>query len=119
MILTYAAVSLSAVPITLSHISKQNSQQAEQSANASPKIDSSQGEPAATTASSERPGMNFFAALGYLALVGLVSPVLNLADPLQGLIGLVILFVGMRIAWANTAGTKVLITGPFNLSRAF
>jgi len=32
----------------------------------------------------------------------------------SGLIGLVILFVGIRIAWTMTAGNPVEIAGPFN-----
>jgi hypothetical protein len=50
----------------------------------------------------------------YLAAMGLASPFLGMSSPVNGLIGLVILFVGIRIAWAMTAGSPVEITGPFN-----
>jgi hypothetical protein len=85
LILTYAAVSLSAVPIALSH----------------------------EVQSTNTPSL--LAAVVVLAGVGLASPILNLSEPLNGLIGLVILFVGMRIAWRMAAGTKIAIMGPFKL----
>jgi hypothetical protein len=53
-------------------------------------------------------------AVGVLALVGLASPFLALADPTRGIIGLIILFVGIRIAWKITAGRPVNIIGPVN-----
>jgi hypothetical protein len=60
--------------------------------------------------------MNFGAALLGLALLGLASPLLELQNPVQGLIGLVILFVGIRIAWQLTAGAPTEIIGPFGAS---
>jgi hypothetical protein len=56
------------------------------------------------------------AAIGYLALLGLASPFLDLQDPLHGVIGLVILSVGIRIAWRLTAGSETQILGPFDSS---
>ena len=56
------------------------------------------------------------AALGMLALVGLASPFLELQDPLHGGIGLIILLVGIRIAWQLTAEKPIDIVGPFNNS---
>jgi hypothetical protein len=60
--------------------------------------------------------MGFAAALGALALAGLTSPFLELQDPLHGVIGLVILMVGIRIAWQLTAEKPIDIVGPFNNS---
>jgi hypothetical protein len=57
--------------------------------------------------------MNFFTALGLLALIGLASPFLELQDPFQGAIGLIILFVGIRFAWQQTGAPKIDIVGPF------
>jgi hypothetical protein len=57
--------------------------------------------------------MNLFKALGVLALIGLASPFLELQDPFHGIIGLVILFVGIRFAWQQTAAPKIDIVGPF------
>jgi hypothetical protein len=49
-----------------------------------------------------------------LAFVGLASPFVELAsDPFHGLIGLVILFVGIRIASKMAAGAETQIYGPF------
>lgn len=56
--------------------------------------------------------MPFGMALGTLALIGLASLFLALRSPGQGLIGLVILFVGLRIAWRLTGGKPINIVGP-------
>jgi hypothetical protein len=53
-------------------------------------------------------------AVGILTLLGLASPFLELSNPTHGIIGLVILFVGMRIAWKITAGRPVTVTGPID-----
>jgi len=53
------------------------------------------------------------AMLGLLFL-GLASPFMELAsNPFGGMIGIVILFIGIRIAWTMTAGQAVQIFGPF------
>jgi hypothetical protein len=58
------------------------------------------------------PKMSKPKAVGFLALLGLASPFLELSDPLHGIIGLIILFVGIRIAWKMTADRSVKISGP-------
>jgi hypothetical protein len=100
VLLTYAAVSLSAVPIYFSQA----------------KHDSGQKHTQTSDATSEPPAekMSPLKAIGVLALVGLASPFLALSDPLHGLIGLVILFVGIRIAWKLTAGKQISILGPIS-----
>jgi hypothetical protein len=99
VLLTYIAVSLAAVPIAVSQHMKQKSAQAHtqesNSATNSPKVSPAK-------------------ALGVLALIGLASPFLALSNPMQGVIGMVILFVGIRIAWRMTAGRQVNILGPFS-----
>ena len=105
VILTYAAVSLSAVPIAISQLRKQGTQ-SQTTANG---VDETK--PVSTPSGEVKVG--FFAALGYLVLIGFASPFLNLAEPLHGLIGLVILYVGIQIAWRITIGTRIQITGPF------
>jgi hypothetical protein len=123
VVLTYAAVSLAAIPIYISVYAKQQSsksaqtqQQEMQSSQApeSPAADSDQP----TTAAHAHSGSDIFAtALVKLAMIGLASPFLELADdPVHGLIGLVILFVGIRIAWKIAAGSETQILGPFENS---
>lgn len=87
MILTYAAVSLAAIPIALAN---------------------GQGH-----AGSSPSGASLLSWI----LVGLASPFLELQDPLHGGIGLVILFVGIQIAWKLTRGKGVAdIQGPYDNS---
>jgi hypothetical protein len=122
LLLTYAAVSVSAIPIGISQAIKEKKlgppPQAKQSASQSyPSSGSSSANGAASPSSQQaaKPGMNLGVALLGLALLGLASPFLELQDPFHGLIGLVILFVGIRIAWQLTAGPKVDILGPFTV----
>ncbi len=49
---------------------------------------------------------------------GLLAPFLELRDGLGGIIGLFILFIGIRTAWALTAGSEYGITGPHDVSGA-
>jgi len=103
VLLTYMAVSLAAVPIAISQQMRQKS--AQQQAQAS--------DPAtATGTAAAQPKMHPLKALGVLTVIGLASPFLDLANPAHGLIGLIILFVGIRIAWRLTAGRAVNIVGP-------
>jgi hypothetical protein len=83
VLLTYMAVSLSAVAIALYQ----------------------------HTAQSGLPSFDI-ARLGELVLLGLASPFRELSDLTHGVIGLIILFVGIRIAWRMTAARAVNIVGP-------
>jgi hypothetical protein len=47
---------------------------------------------------------------------GLTSPFSELRSPFNGIIGLIILAVGINIAWKLTAGPKLEISGPFRAS---
>ena len=117
-LLTYAAVSMAAVPIALTQYGKEKGAATTKSeaSVSSPADPSPAAKPAAVSDEEESPlsvtGLGI--ALGYLALLGLASPVLELTDPIQGLIGLVILIVGIRIAWKMTAGTGISVRGPYN-----
>jgi hypothetical protein len=134
-ILTYAAVSLAALPVMFYQVSKekkvaagqaqvrQQAQAPEQQA-ASPQGGSQEGNAAVTVTpnpndspeqavADNSPKMGFGRAVATLFAIGLASPFLELADPLRGLIGLVILFVGIQIAWKMTGRPKLLIDGPF------
>jgi hypothetical protein len=96
VLLTYMAVSLAAVPIAISQQMKHRGEQSAQSLHEQ----------------ATRPQPSAAKAVGVLAVLGLASPFLELADPVHGLIGLVILFVGIRIAWQLTAGKHPDIVGP-------
>jgi hypothetical protein len=123
--LTYAAVSLSAIPIGISQIVKHRNTQKQNFAKHTPRPATDAGasaEPDSTsvTAPSDppqpalaKPRMSIGSAIGMLTLAGLASPFLELQDPLHGVIGLVILFVGIRIAWQLTAARALDILGPF------
>lgn len=111
VLLTYAAVSTAAIPIWI-HYEREHKSQPQPSAAA--QNDSESGQPASPAT---KPRPNFIMALGLLVALGLASPFLELASsPLSGLIGLVILFVGMRFAWRFTAGRPIELLGPFENS---
>jgi hypothetical protein len=123
--LTYAAVSMAAIPVVISQFIDQKAKppaQVEQSQNKEPGAPAASPNDAAAPQQNQpagEPEMGFGAALGLLVLIGLASPFLALADPFSGLIGLVILFVGIQIAWKLTAGTTTDILGPFRVASAF
>ena len=108
-VLTYCAVSMSAVPISLSQVFQQQQQTTKAAQPVSAKSDAA-GE---TEFDSEPTAFGLLTSVVVLTAIGLFSPVLGMADPLSGLIGLVILFVGLRIAWSLTEGNPVKIMGPY------
>lgn len=121
-LLTYAAVSMAAIPMYFSQISKEKASKpaSVKSAPATPATEGAapKDESAPTAGDSsptpdEKPTMSPLKALGMLALIGLASPFLELQDPVHGVIGLVILFVGIRFAWQQTGAPKIDIVGPF------
>jgi hypothetical protein len=57
-------------------------------------------------------------AIAQLAMAGIASPILELKDPVQGLIGLIILFVGIRFAWRFTAAPALNVSGPYTAASA-
>ena len=103
VVLTYLAVSLSAVPIAIEQ-SRHNHRAQTQAVEAAPQPSRH---------------MSFGKAVGVLALLGIASPILDLRDdPMHGLIGLIILFVGIRFAWTFTADRSVKISGPYTAAPA-
>jgi hypothetical protein len=125
---TYAAVSMAAIPIYLAQVNKLK-------ATKPPQVQTAPATPGASTGDSEsdesasssgtaaatahpKPRINPFVAIGLLALLGLASPFLELQDPFHGVIGLIILFVGIRFAWQQTGAPKIDIVGPFQAARA-
>jgi hypothetical protein len=147
VVLTYAAVTVSAVPVGISQYMashKQTQQVRQGTAKRQPSTSApatAQGVPdqaapadsgtaanadrassTAATAPSNTPSaaktINAGKLLRLLLLLlgyGLASPVLGvMSSPLSGLIGVVILFVGVRIAWQIAAGRRLpQIEGPY------
>ncbi len=62
------------------------------------------------------PAGHMFGVAMRLLPVGLESPILEMRNPVHGLINAVILFVGLQIAWRGTAATRVAVEGPFRLT---
>ena len=128
--LTYAAVSVAAIPIVFYHAHKsapsraarvQNGSAAPGAQQATPNLPAKQNSRGSSDSEDEevdtpgaKPPLRVLQAVGRLVLLGLASPFLGLQDhPFHGLIGLVILFVGVRIAWQLTAGPSLQVIGPF------
>jgi hypothetical protein len=123
-LLTYAAVSMSVIPLVVwnvatgdAKVESKDAKNAEPSG-AQPGADSSNPadgtKESADSASASSAVVAVIGILGYLAVIGLASPFLELAEPVSGIIGLVILFVGIRIAWQMTAGAGIAVRGPYN-----
>jgi uncharacterized protein (DUF983 family) len=91
VLLTYAAISLAAIPILLHQILQ------------SPKIHNGTGVMLGVL-------IHFWPRLLWY---GIASPFLELSQLVQGLLGLFILFIGLRIAWQMTRTRGVAIDGPF------
>jgi hypothetical protein len=132
-LLTYSAVSLAAVPIAITQFAKQKKIHEQQVQTQNQKLQEEQRQfekefsqaqqpttiPAPVTEPiSNNKKISFGKAVGALVLLGLASPFISLFEnlPLQSLIGLIILSVGIRIAWRTTAGKTVEIHGPYSNS---
>jgi hypothetical protein len=142
VLLTYAAVSLSAVPIAISQYNSVDhkplppiKRKAEPQASAPAAAEQAPAQPGSTDAAAPqaveapeaatagdtparpqgKPRMSFGRAMVALLMLGLASPLLEFAgNPVSALIGIVILFVGIRIAWRITAGARLpTVAGPY------
>jgi hypothetical protein len=125
VLLTYAAVSMAAIPIWIHYAGKQRQahhQQAQRQVEEQ-QSDSGQENPQSTqmpTAQKQTPATPRMGLGGWLVratLLGLASPFLEVWEggpSFSWLIGLVILFVGMRIAARITAGKPLHVYGPFS-----
>lgn len=118
VLLTYAAVSLAAIPIALADRSESTTKPPAQSTQQQPSADGQTSQSEEGSAEPAAPSKGLGSILLTLALIGLASPFLELQDPFHGLIGLVILFVGIRIAWRLTQGRSANIDGPFDNAAA-
>lgn len=126
-VLTYAAVSFSAIPIGIYEYSKDLKSKGSQIEVVTPAPESSGSASSSSTseppeaeavekdsASSKGAGGLILTLLFY----GFASPILELQNPINGLLGLVILVVGIRYAWSQTGAPKVDILGPFETTTA-
>ena len=119
VLLTYAAVSMAAVPIWMYFASKESPRQTQQEKlreeQRQLENETGQSEHSRGHFSQSKPQLTLGEWLGRVALLGLASPFLQLrSDPFWGAMGLIILFVGIRIAWRIAAGKPFAVYGPFN-----
>jgi len=120
-LLTYAAVSMAAIPIWI-HFADEGQQQRQTQQQ---KLEEEQRqleqesgqrpvEPAPRAAKPQMSLEKVVTWLGRVALLGLASPFIELSgNPFWGAMGLLILFFGIRIAWRIAAGRPLGIYGPF------
>ncbi|HEY7406119.1 MAG TPA: hypothetical protein VIB39_21515 [Candidatus Angelobacter sp.] len=114
VVLTYAAVSLAAIPIVLFSRPEPSSSAPAVQSEQQPPADG-QAAPRGNSGAEPKAKMSFAAALLLWIGIGLASPFLELQNPGSGVIGLIILFVGIRIAWRLTQGRgSANIEGPYD-----
>jgi hypothetical protein len=118
-ILTYASVSVAAVPVGIHSYLKTKHEKAAQTASVSVTPDGAATQrPFPGDAPLQKPvPMSFGGALLMLLGLGLASPFLELTEGVGGFIGLFILFIGIRAAWSLTSGTDPNapdVSGPFS-----
>ena len=101
VILTYLACSFGEGAVGIAQLIKEKPATAQADGKTAEKTDV-KGDSSATSADASSGGL--LISLAILIGIILAAPILGLSAPLQGLIGLVILFVGIRIAWQTTAG---------------
>lgn len=113
---TYAAVSMAAVPIDVHYVINQRQAHA-QSAVQQAQTDTGV---AADDRRLQPVSVNWGSLIWTLVLAGLASPFLELQqNPMSGLIGLVILYVGIQIAWRMMAESPSAgVDGPFRIGAA-
>jgi len=119
VLLTYAAVSLASIPISIHYIHKEKSSTPPAARQQPSAEQQSQGQPqhSSSTSGEDSQKMALAGILSKLAIIGLASPFLQLADGFSGMIGLVILFVGLQFAWKFTSGrASITVDGPYELS---
>jgi len=121
VLLTYFAISLAEIPIWISYSYKHSThpvpaRQAASSPRDTAQLDNSRNPSPSTAQPASKAGGGLVKMLVQLLFIGLASPFLELRDPVHGIIGLVILFVGLRIAYSMTAAKPLEVDGPFPLT---
>jgi hypothetical protein len=125
VLLTYAAVSTAAVPVWIHYGNKHQREQPQQAQRQNQQLEDEQRQleseagqkPSQPATGPVQKKMSLGAWLARAALIGLASPFLEVLGggvTFGWLIGVVILFVGMKIAAKLTAGRSLEIFGPFN-----
>jgi len=116
VLLTYAAVSMSAIPIWIYFGNQHHTQQTErQKLEAEQRqLEEESGQQQQRPAQRPASALSIGQWLARVALLGLASPFLQLQASPAAAIGLIILFVGMRMAWKIAAGHPFEVYGPFD-----
>jgi hypothetical protein len=115
VILTYFAISVAEIPIWIATAVKHHEPQSTTKRVSGAGSDASDAADSAPSRPEPAPHAkpNLVKLLVQLLFIGLASPFLELRDPVHGLIGLVILFVGLRIAYHMTAARQLEVDGPY------
>jgi hypothetical protein len=117
VLLTYAAVSMAAIPTWIyfanQHRTKSHAEQQQVTSDQS-QSDSESGQAEEERPAPRRKPLTLGTWLARVTMLGLASPFLELhGNALWGVLGLFILFIGMRMAWRITAGKALPVLGPF------
>lgn len=116
VLLTYAAVSMAAIPIWIHYAGEHKQHSQQQQAQEEQRQSESQAEPGQSAQHSAQPRMSLASWLARVTVLGLASPFAELWETgpsFDWIIGVVILLVGMQFAWRITAGRPLAIYGPF------
>jgi hypothetical protein len=116
VVLTYAAISVAAVPIGISFAIKQKQEAKQHQAAQDQSANQDQPQPAPRPRSALASAPNLGVFLLRLLFLGLASPFLELRDPVHGAIGLLILFIGLRIAFQLTRAKPLEVDGPYSVT---
>ncbi len=120
VLLTYFAISVAEIPIWIASSLKHRTphpaqiQTADSATDAASPGDNTTDQAAAPSPAKTKPTL--LKTVVQLLFIGLASPFLQLRDPVHGLIGLVILFVGLRIAYSMTAAKALEVEGPYPMT---
>jgi len=116
VLLTYAAISVSAIPIGISYALKHRPAVAGKTASENPFPGDKQSSPPASAPKRE---IHVGSLIGELLFFGLASPFLAFKDSVSSAaIGIFILFIGLRIAWTMTRARALEVDGPYSASAA-
>ena len=112
--LTYAAISISAIPIGISYALHHRPATVNKTANENPFPEDNQLPTAAP-----RREIHVGTLIGQLLFMGLASPFLAFTGNFgSAALGLFILFIGLRIAWTMTQARTLNVDGPYSASPA-